>query len=59
MGNLIHEYNDTNLVGCSERCSLVVACSTWTWWGYSDRCQLFSTCATNVTNCPDCQTGPR
>jgi len=57
--NLLNEYNMTNYVGCSERCNLNSKCNTWTWWGNSERCQIFSTCTRNITNCTDCQTGPR
>lgn len=57
--NLISEYNDTCLVGCSERCLLAPHCTEWTWWGDEERCQLFSDCTGHLTNCTDCQTGPR
>ena len=58
-GNLLYEYNQTNMVGCTEYCSMVPRCSNWTWWGDSDRCQIFSSCQDSQDNCTDCQTGPR
>ena len=59
-GNLLHEYDNTNMVGCYERCLLVETCTVWTWWSNTDVCQLFSSCSTDrVTGCIDCQTGPR
>ena len=59
-GNLLHEFDNTNMVGCYERCLLVGACSAWTWWSNTDVCQLFSSCSTDrMTGCIDCQTGPR
>ena len=59
-GNLLHEYDNTNMVGCYERCLLVGDCTAWTWWSNTDVCQLFSSCGTDrMTGCIDCQTGPR
>ena len=59
-GNLLHEYDNTNMVGCYERCLLVDSCNFWTWWSNTDVCQLFSSCSTDrMKECIDCQTGPR
>ena len=57
--NLIYEFDNTNMLGCSERCSLAAACTTWTWWGDTEVCQLFSSCSKDRSDCCDCQTGPR
>jgi len=58
-GNLLHEYDNTNMVGCYQRCLLVGTCTAWTWWSNTDVCQLFSSCGTDRMSCIDCQTGPR
>lgn len=57
--SLLSEYNQTNRVGCFDRCSLNPLCQHWTWWGESDRCQLFNKCRHSPELCKDCLTGPR
>ena len=42
--SLLATFNDTNSVGCQERCVLVSGCQNFTWWSDSSSCQLFSSC---------------
>ena len=58
-GSVLGVYNDTNRVGCQERCRLEQQCGMWTWWGDSDRCQLFRQCQDSNQECSDCLTGNR
>merc|ERR1711936_792635 len=57
--NLLAEYNQTNRVGCHERCFQNLNCQHWTWWGNKYQCQLFNECQPSSDNCIDCLTGPR
>jgi len=57
--NQIGSYNETNMLGCQERCQLRGECNYWTHWSQSDLCQLFSMCQDSGDNCRDCQTGNR
>jgi len=57
---LLAEFNNTNRIGCFDRCSLNPRCQHWTWWGETERCQLFNKCQPNLQDkCNDCLTGPR
>ena len=57
---LLAEFNNTNRIGCFDRCSLNPLCQHWTWWGDTEHCQLFNKCQPNLQDrCKDCLTGPR
>jgi len=56
---LLAEFNQTNRIGCFDRCSLNPLCQHWTWWGDTEQCQLFNKCQESSDRCTDCLTGPR
>eukprot|EP00090_Calanus_glacialis_P032417 TRINITY_DN5369_c0_g1_i6.p1 TRINITY_DN5369_c0_g1~~TRINITY_DN5369_c0_g1_i6.p1 ORF type:complete len:423 (-),score=52.55 TRINITY_DN5369_c0_g1_i6:152-1420(-) len=57
--SLLAEFNQTNRIGCFDRCSLNQLCQHWTWWGDNEQCQLFNQCQRSPAVCKDCLTGPR
>jgi len=60
--DFLGSYNDTNKIGCQERCDLVSNCEYWTWWGNINKCELFSDCTTDSNeDCiqSHCETGLR
>lgn len=57
--NLLSQYNQTNRIGCFDRCLLSPKCQKWTWWGDTEHCQLFTKCQLSLDLCKDCITGPR